>query len=99
MGLVTQDAAPQQAVEQHGRRRQNRDQPHEQFHKTDNSFVIKGSTSVGILRRPGNGNPYHFNTLTSSRLKVDLPRYIEITSARPMAASEAATAMMKRVKI
>ena len=38
MGLVTQDAAPQQAVEQHGRRGQNRDQPHEQFHKTDNSF-------------------------------------------------------------
>ena len=66
-------------------------------------YVIKDLSGAGTHLQAGNGprnsSPYHFNTLTSSRLKVDLPRYREITSARPMAASEAATAMMKRVKI
>ena len=57
MGLVTQDAPPQQAVEQHGHGGQNRDQPHENFHRTDNSFVIKGWAGAGAPRRGAGGLP------------------------------------------
>ena len=104
MGLVAQNTPPQQAVQQHGHGGDNRDQPHENFHKTDASLCDQGlerrrHAPAGPASAHLNGSPYHFSTFTSSRLKVDLPRNTEITSARPMAASEAATAIMKSVKI